>query len=267
MRMKRIDMHKQAGQAMVETVIMFTVMLLLILGAIQFALIYHAKVTLNYATFEAARAGALNHASRTSIEYALARGLAPLYSYVPAGSSMLDNVSNVKRARDRVLAEIQGSDPSTPNDAGERYVCIERLNPSNSSNAFSAYGIPDPGGILPYEVIPNDNLLYREAVLSGSSVTIQDANLLKIRVTYCYPMVVPFISSMIQKLMLGAGSASDPDVPPDWTTPRLGRFRAACFAGNPGDSANLPRIPIVSQSIVRMQTAAMNDPTFRSDCS
>ena len=62
---------------MVETVIIFAVMLTLLLGGIQFALIWHAKVTLNYAVFEGARTGALNYASRRSIEYALGRGLAP----------------------------------------------------------------------------------------------------------------------------------------------------------------------------------------------
>jgi hypothetical protein len=41
-------------------VVLLPVMLLLIFGTIQFALIYHAKITLNYAAFEGARAGTLN---------------------------------------------------------------------------------------------------------------------------------------------------------------------------------------------------------------
>lgn len=251
--------RSQRGQAMVETVIVFAVMLLLVLGAIQFALIYHAKVTLNYATFEAARAGALNHASRRAVEYALARGLAPLYAYVPPGSSMLDKVERVKQARNRVMDEINGDDPAVPNDPGETAVCIERINPSPA--AFSAYGIPDPNGVLPYDVIPNDNLLYRESVASGGVPTIQDANLLKIRVTYCYPLIVPFISTLIRKLMLGA-EPGDPAVPEGWTTPSVGNFREQCFEGDGGT----PRFPVVAHSTVRMQTPAMFDPAFATSC-
>ena len=50
------------GQAMVEFGIIVFVLLLLILGTLQFAFIYHAKIQLNYAAFETARAGALNNA-------------------------------------------------------------------------------------------------------------------------------------------------------------------------------------------------------------
>ena len=50
------------GQAMVEFICVLVPLLLLILGAIQFALIYQAKITLNYAAFEAARAGSLTGA-------------------------------------------------------------------------------------------------------------------------------------------------------------------------------------------------------------
>lgn len=237
----------QSGQAMVETTIILAVMLLLVLGAIQFALVYRAKVTLNYATFEATRAGALNYGSRRAVEFALARGLAPIYTAIRPGESMFDKVDKVKTARDRVMEEIDGA-------AGGDYVCIERLNPTDE--AFVAHGITDPTGTFSGPIIPNDNLIYRSTDTAGSQVSIQDANLLKIKVTYCHRLIVPFISQLIQKLMLGA---SDPaDVPPDWTTPTLSSFKRSCFADN--------RFPIESISIVRMQTPAFND-FFRSDCS
>ena len=161
------------------------------------------------------------------------------------------------------MDEINGDDPDTPNDPGETAMCIERINPTPA--AFAAYGIPDPNGVLPYDVIPNDNLLYREARPSGNVPTIQDANLLKIRVTYCYPMIVPFVSRLVQKLMLGA-AAGDPDIPEDWSTPSVGDFRRQCFEGDPTDPDNTPRFPIVATSTIRMQTPAMNDPTFVSSC-
>jgi len=233
---------RQTGQAMVETVVVIFVTLLLLLGIIQFALIYSAKTTLTYAAFEAARAGAVNYADRTAIEYALARGLAPLYTSVtPAQSSVSSaKVSEVKNSRDRIWAELTAGD----------YTCIERINPS--TNAFTAHGIADPSGRFS-KVIPNDNLLYRSA-LPKAGVSIQDANLLKLRITYCYPMYVPIISNTIKRLM---GLMADPDPIPGWTTPSIGSFTTKCYQDD--------RFPIVAQGIARMQTPAKND-TFDTNC-
>lgn len=231
---------------MAETTIILAVMLLLILGAIQFALIYRAKVTLNYATFEATRAGALNYGSRRAVEFALARGLAPIYTAIRPGESMFDKVDTVKDARDKVMEEIDGA-------AGGDYVCIQRLNPTGE--AFVAHGITDPTGTFSDPIIPNDNLTYRSTDTEGSQVSIQDANLLKIKVTYCHRMIVPFISQLVKNLMLGA--ADPADVPPGWTTPHLSTFKRRCFADN--------RFPIESTGIVRMQTPAFND-SYRTDC-
>lgn len=68
------------GQAMVEFIVIASVLLLLIMGTIQFAMIYQAKITLNYAAFETARAGSLNSARMWAMELAFARAMAPLYT-------------------------------------------------------------------------------------------------------------------------------------------------------------------------------------------
>ncbi len=245
----------QRGQAMAETVIILPVVLLLVLGGLQFALIYHAKITLNYATFEAARSGALNYGSRRAIEYGLARGLMPLYTSVRPGASDFDKMGTVKDTYNKVMEEINGADPSIPDDPADKIVCIQRLNPND--DAFAAHGI-NLGGVLPDPIIPNDNLLYRSTDTGGSDVSIQEANLLKIKVTYCYSMIVPFISDLIQKLMLGSADADDPEIPEGWVTPTgLGDFKEDCYADE--------RFPIESTSMVRMQTPVFND-YFRSDC-
>lgn len=231
----------ESGQAMVETVIVLMVTMLLVFGAIQFALIYNAKSTLNYATFEATRAGALNYGDKQSIQFALAAGLSPLFTSVDQADSMLDSVDAVKAARNRVLQEVQA----------EEFVCIQRLNPQQ--DAFNAHGIPDPNGMFG-RIIPNDHLKYRSSLDRGSDVSIQDANLLKLRVSYCYPMFVPIASRVIKRLM---GVENDPDPLDGWTTPTLGSFRDNCFRND--------RIPIVAQAIVRMQTPIKND-TFAASC-
>jgi hypothetical protein len=77
--------------------------------------------------------------------------------------------------------------------------------------------------------IPNDNLTYsREMTKSG--LTIQDANLLKIQVTYCYPLKVAFINRTIVTLVKGGASGFEKD----------------CLEQQ--------RLPISAQGLVRMQT-------------
>lgn len=235
---------------MVETLVILFVTLLLLLGTIQFGLIYNAKTILNYATFEAARAGALNHADRQAIEFALARELAALYTSIekpPPGQGIWDktksaykDVQTLKKARNRVLGEMKD------------FVCIERINPTDA--AFSAYGIEgELGTHKDQRLIPNDHLLYRSAaVKGGAGVSIQDANLLKLRITYCYAMAVPMVSKVIKQLY-GLVQSSPAKV--SLTT---GSFRKACLAHD--------RMPIVAQATIRMQTQARKDDSFDVSC-
>ena len=231
---------------MVETVVVLFSTLLLLLGTIQFGLIYNAKTTLNYAVFEAARAGALNYADLTAIQYGLARGLAPLYTSIETGYAASDKVGKVKAARDKVFQEAVDG----------RYVCIERVNPN--SDAFDAHGID--GEVSHFEderLIPNDKLLYRSA-LPKSGVSIQEANLLKLRVTYCYPMYVPIIATTIKRLY-----GLKPDPRPIGDTLETTPFNEACL--------NDDRLPIVAQAVIRMQTPVRDSfpstGAFPKECS
>ena len=70
----------QHGHAMTEFVIVIPVLILLIFGTLQIGLIYSAKVTLNYATFQSALLGATNNATYSALRRGLIRGLAPLYT-------------------------------------------------------------------------------------------------------------------------------------------------------------------------------------------
>jgi len=233
--------HRASGQAMVETVIIMMVLMLMVLGIIQFALVYNTKTTLNYATFEATRAGALNHANSLAITYAFAGALAPIYTSIDASDGMFDSVNEVKNARNRVFGEIDVNNFGQTGSA-----CFEQLNPTRA--AFNAHQIVDDSG---RDVIPNDHLKYRTSDDGGSNVSIQDANLLKLKVTYCYPLYVPLISTVIKRTM---GVEIDPDPLPGWVPPRLGNFNRQCYT-NGG-------MPIVAQAIVRMQTPVHRLNTF-----
>jgi TadE-like protein len=213
----------QNGQGITEFVIVAPVLLILIFGALQFALIYHAKTTLNYAAFQAAREGAVSNARLTSMENALARGLSPLYTHC-------DRAEEVQRARDHVRAEIE-------NGFGRIVV----INPSpaafNDTFAYLENG---------ERVIPNDNLNYRVPITGSSGVNIQDANLLKIRASYCYPMYVPYINLLLNKLLTQTASTACPECTGAFTD--SSSFERGCLDNN--------RFPIHSQAIMRMQSAA-----------
>ena len=70
-------MRLQRGVSMIETLIALPILLIVGLGALQFALILQARHALNFALIEAARAGSVEHAEPTAIRTGMARGLLP----------------------------------------------------------------------------------------------------------------------------------------------------------------------------------------------
>lgn len=177
---------------MVEFLIVFPVLILLVLGTFQFALIYQAKVTLNYAAFEAARAGSTGHAQREPMVNAFARTMAAIHTH-EAGLPDSFAVGGDPDYRGLLWARQRLRDQL---DAG--LVNITLVNPGAAS--FAEHGI-DVGGD---RLIPNDNLMYRDGRHDNkplSRQSIQDANLLKIHVGYCFEMIVPFVNRVIWGIM------------------------------------------------------------------
>jgi hypothetical protein len=224
---------------MVEFLIIFPVMLMLLFGALQFALLYQAKTTLNYAVYEATRAAATNNGSRDAVNEAFARGMAPLYTHE-------DTVDAVHAARDKVREEV--------ND-GE-FICMERINPTDTE--FSAYAVPhqDFNNI---EAIPVDNLVYRDpTITAGARVSLHDATLFKLKVTYCYPLYVPFLNKVIPEWFSGAddirvtGASQGEEFKAQDLG--IGTFRQNCI--------DQKRLPLISHAVMRMQSPVLNDPNY-----
>ena len=225
-------LHSESGQSMVELLVILPVMLLLIFGTIQFALIYHAKITLNYAAYEAVRAGTLVSAGASqydAVKEGFARGLAPLYGYFEPDqetrSRMHDAARNqveaYQQGRERVFGEF---------DAPLGLIRIERLSPTRQ--AFIDFAQDG--------VIPNDNLMYRSSIAGGSSqMAIQDANLLHLRITYWYPLYVPFINRLLYDTFI-CGK-------------RLGGDAWCKWATDPVCRDEVPRIPLTTTTVMRMQ--------------
>lgn len=254
---------RAVGQAMVEFMVIAAVLLLLIMGTIQFALIYQAKITLNYATFETARAGALNNARMWAMELAFARAMAPLYTtpYVKEtggncrsefqlgkfeGPNVGLELSNVKCARQHVRDTL-----------AEGYARILLINPSESSfdgnNAVTEHG---------RTYIPNDNLMYRSAFPDAlSAQSIQDANLIKVHVGYCYELLVPLVDRLISRMVASAPTALEPE---NFGPAAAGSFAAACTASRQPARYG---VPIYAQAVMRMQSEPVRDAFCSGQCA
>ncbi len=238
------------GQAMTEYMIVFPVMLVLIFGTLQFALLYQTKVQLNYAAFESARSGSLNNAQRWALQAGAVRGLVPLHTH-GSGREWL------RWARSTVWDQI---------DAG--LVDIEIINPT--PEAFDNHGIDDGDDRL----IPNDSLMYREATLKGTGpnkLSIQDANLLKIRLLYCAEMPVPFVNRMINALLRLGNAGGDSGTGPSgtvatgqfsaWTSTGAGYVAASdTFERDCLDREPQQHIPLMAEATLRMHTPPIFDP-------
>lgn len=208
----------QRGQAMTEFIIVVPVLILLIFGTVQIGFIWSAKTTLNYATFQAARLGAVNHATHSSLRRGLIRGLSPLFTHRADDDAMA-------AAQERAAIEV------------DNHVRITRISPTEAQFAPGGFGIQDDNGVWS---IPNDNLMFRDPTRQVGGATLQDANLLKIRVEYCHRLEVPMVNRMI-----GALSALS----------YSGDYDSVCGVRAGGRRGFI----IFADAIVRMQSAAQAD--------
>lgn len=221
----KLGISRQRGQSATEFVIIVPVLFTLIFGCIQFTLIYQAKTALHYAVFNAVRIGATNGATFESVQRGFAIGMAPFYTYDDDAFQVTDAVDRVE---DHIAAGL---------------FIFERINPTPEAFIDFAEGTDTSTG---WDYIPNDNLMYRDASTGMSSgLSVQDANLLKVSVTYCYPLSFPFIN-----VIIGAAVES---------TTAMG---TTCNNLSENTWPNQPSIPITASSMVRMQSDVLQDPSW-----
>lgn len=231
---------RQRGQATIEYIYVLPILLLLFLASLQFIFIYEAKQTLNYATFVGTRAGALNGGSMAAIKDGLAAGLAPLYAQKFGTRTELQAIKEGRRtARDEL--------------ANPKLARIQIVNPTPA--ALGAFG----------GTIPNDNLMYRDPTVLKSNMNVQDANLLKVRVTYCARLVVPLVKNMIFTFALPSTASVTPAridstysggtiaAPELLKQPTVNTIAPDTLCNDPTNAFPY-RIPVTSEAIVRMQT-------------
>lgn len=225
-----------AGQSTTEFLIIFPMLVMLVFGIIQFALIFQARATLNHATMLAARAGALHNGDKTAMRRALASGLVPLFNKKP---DMVEYGEALIRAN---VETAQVSNMTT----------LVVLNPTRA--ALSDFGRNRLDTLAGRE-LPSDTLAYRNTSPGATSrISVQDANILHLRVSYCFRLVVPVMDRVIYAgahalgpfaAALSANGMQDPFGTHGVNVPSLDCLNPL-FRG--------PRIVIRSEAIVRMQS-------------
>lgn len=232
-------MRLQRGAALAEATVVLPIFLFTVLATMQAALVYYAKSNVNYATHEAARAGTVSNARFASIEAAFQKAMLPYYG------------------GGRNAGELAGTAARAAADLGNAAVRIEILSPTQES--FQDYNSPrlQAAHDSSEPVIPNvglDELTCPRDVpgcnadprSNASGQTLLDANLLKLRITY--------------------------GVPPAKQMPMVGRFytwaldRMGAGAGDPFKQGLIDagRIPIVTHTVMRMQSDAFRNPAMAS---
>jgi hypothetical protein len=185
-----------------------------LLGSLQVLLLLFAAHTVQFATFEAARAGSFQGADPAVMRRAFAIGLLPLHAASGQGANTADLVTTVGSAFLR--SEL----------AVSLYSDLEILAPTAA--AFSDFAVEGASG----RAIRNDGLEGRPITPGASSgQSIQEANLLRIRARYCHPLIVPFID----RLLLTTLRRLDDDA-----------FSQRCYAAD--------RVPLAGDAVINMQS-------------
>lgn len=175
-------MGRQSGASITEFLLAAPIVAMIGLTTAQAGLIYHGKTTLNYATFEAARTGAVNHAQVAMMREELGVRLAP----VQGGDGTMERA-------------VQAMARSTIAVQDRLATRLEVINPTPA--AFDDWGINSAE--VHQRVIPNAHLRHRDhQVGSRSGLSLRDANLLKVKVTYGLDMKVPIVRDLIALAMI-----------------------------------------------------------------
>lgn len=227
---------RQRGATMLEFAVVGPLLTLLGLASVQYGLLFNAKNLINHASFMAARAGATGNARIDTIEQAYLRALIPLYG---GGRTPDETTESLAKAAADMAGKVQ----------------IELLNPTHES--FDDWNDPRLQALFKTggkRVIPNrhlaDNLNDRNALqnlgnsrelreVQGSLVkprsgqSLEDANIIKLRITHGYEPKVPLVGRIYTVFL-------------KWLDMKDNAFETGLIDAG--------RIPVVSHVTLQMQT-------------
>lgn len=180
-RRRRPDARTRGSATVEFLLVAFAVLVPLVFGTLEMALLAVARQTLGVATFMAARAGAADHGDLAVMRRALARGLAPLHAVRGDAEAFALSHADVMRP-DRTRLEIWNPDLT----------------------AFRDFGVNVQGQVE----IPNVWPRAGTAIGALSRQTLAEANQLGLRVSICRPLLFPMTApALISALRLRDSSA------------------------------------------------------------
>ena len=188
--------RRQAGASMTEFIVVAPALLLIGLGIVHYGLLFFAKNNINYAAFEAARAGAMANANIDTVVTAYKKALIPLYGGGTTQQELEDAYGRVK------------------DDLTSDTLKVELLNPTKESfDDWNAKGLQDDKDVgNGKRVIPVlmqnfpkalENLQMTrdpKSIGPASGQTLSDASLIKVRIIHGYKPQVPLIGKMLAYL-------------------------------------------------------------------
>ncbi|WP_305825412.1 DUF192 domain-containing protein [Massilia brevitalea] len=188
----RVRAQAQGGLAMVEFVVVGPMLALIGLGLIQYAMLFFAKNQINHASFMAARAGSMGNANINTVRQEFTRALIPLYG---GGTNAAELAASLAKA--------------------DRYVSLEDVELINpTAESFQDWN--EPSLQAKYNtgskrVIPNASLAFKDqSIRPNSGQTIQDANLLKLRIIHGYEPRIPLARTLFSAYLKAADPHNDP---------------------------------------------------------
>ena len=230
--------RRQRGATMVEFAAASPFALLLVLGVIQLGLMYSAKEVVNEAAFLAAREGAVQNARVDAMNGAMVKALIPFYQDLRKGDAARLASAYLSANTDTLCIPLV-----------QCFLRVEKLNPTPA--AFDDFGVTS-NAMRGRTYIPNDNWEYRtHAQGPTSGMSLQDANALKIKVTYGYELKVPLMKTVFNSVMCGV--VNQVRAFSDWNSTGLDT-NGDCF-----NYYSKGRVPIVAYATVQMQTPALKD--------
>lgn len=238
------------GQASVEYLLVLPLTLVLIVAILEFVQLYRARMTLDHAVQMTVRAGALNHGCESAMRMQLARSLTPLMegletSVINHEQRQLQSLRNVA-----AYAYIKTLHPTKAiyDSFRDRFILSPaQIKPCGEKGGLNAYGNN--------LVLENSGLSYRPPKggrnQQAPNGTVQDANILKIRVLYCHKLTVPLLENLLGIVQSWSLNAEEE------------LFYRQCLRGG-GGHIPLKRIRervwvLSSEAVFRMQTPLLRD--------
>lgn len=183
---------RQGGVALVEFLLAAVLVLLpLTFATLELSQLMVARHALGYATFEAARTGAVTGASPLRMRAALARALVPLFAPFDPVATLRGNADDAAGTASGVALARATTEVLRPD--------LTRMTIENPTAAAAAdFATLDDAG---RRVIPNDGLEFRNPRGATSGQTLREANVLAIRVRYCRQLVMPGVREFVPAIL------------------------------------------------------------------